>query len=87
MDASTHQPDRPVINLAGEKVASGPLRRDLAPTYQRWMNDFAEMGSWEADVVGPITREAVERIHDEAAQRDDGRQFTVYEKATRRRSG
>lgn len=31
----------PIWNLVGELVALGPLRRDLLPLYQRWINDFA----------------------------------------------
>ena len=34
---SSEQPD---LNIVGEKVALGPLRRDLLPLYTRWMNDF-----------------------------------------------
>lgn len=26
--------------IVGELVALGPLRRDLLPVYQRWINDF-----------------------------------------------
>ena len=32
--------EAPILNLRGEKVALGPLRRDLVPTYLRWINDF-----------------------------------------------
>ena len=30
----------PIVNIVGEKVALGPLRKDLIPTYTRWYNDF-----------------------------------------------
>jgi RimJ/RimL family protein N-acetyltransferase len=30
----------PVSNMRGDLVSLGPLRRDLLPTYQRWLNDF-----------------------------------------------
>ncbi len=32
--------DEPIVNIVGGLVTLGPLRRDLLPTYQRWMNDF-----------------------------------------------
>ncbi len=32
---------RPVLNVVGELVALGPLRRDLLPLYGRWINDLA----------------------------------------------
>src|SRR3989442_11952346 len=77
----------PIVNLAGDKVVLGPLRRDLVPTYQRWVNDFAVMASWEGDVVGPVTRESVEKVDDRLAEREDSRHFTVYEQATLRPIG
>ena len=33
--------ENPVISILGEKVALGPIRRDLVPLYHRWINDFA----------------------------------------------
>ncbi|MGH2558772.1 MAG: GNAT family N-acetyltransferase [Thermomicrobiales bacterium] len=32
---------RPVVNLVGERIALGPLSRELLPTYRRWLNDFS----------------------------------------------
>ena len=29
----------PVLNVAGEHIALGPMRRELLPTYMRWFND------------------------------------------------
>lgn len=34
-------PEQPIVTIEGERVALGPLRRDLLPLYQRWMNDPA----------------------------------------------
>ena len=28
----------PILNIVGNLVALGPQRRDLLPTYQRWLN-------------------------------------------------
>jgi hypothetical protein len=33
--------EAPVICFAGERLALGPLRRDLAPLLLRWHNDFS----------------------------------------------
>jgi diamine N-acetyltransferase len=77
----------PVLNLVGDQVALGPLRRDLVPTYQRWFNDFAVMGSWDSDVVGPVARESVEKVYDRTAENEQSRHFTIYEKATLRPIG
>ena len=45
----------PIINIAGEKVALGPLRRDLVPLYQRWykrLRGNALFGHHATDVLG-----------------------------------
>ncbi len=34
-------PEQPIVTIDGERVALGPLRRDLLPLYQRWINDPA----------------------------------------------
>src|SRR5215210_4906772 len=48
--------DPPVLNVVGERVVLGPLRRDLLPAYQRWANDLSA-----ADRLGllpqPVTLE------------------------------
>jgi len=33
--------ESPIISITGERVALGPIRRDLVPLYHRWINDFA----------------------------------------------
>jgi hypothetical protein len=33
--------DRPVLNIVGDLVALGPVRRDVLPAWLRWENDFA----------------------------------------------
>ena len=41
-ETSTHPaaaPEQPIVTIEGERVALGPLRRDLLPLYQRWIND------------------------------------------------
>ena len=37
---STDDNEEPILNVAGKLVALGPLRRDLLPLYQRWINDL-----------------------------------------------
>ena len=70
----------PVVNVVGELVALGPLRRDLVPLYHRWMNDLATV-----DRVGmpprPMTLEAEEAWYAGAATTTDYVPFTVYERA------
>lgn len=63
MDTSTEakgheqqaQIEQPLINIEGEKVALGPLRRELCPLYQRWNNDFVVNRTTSS--VRPVTLE------------------------------
>ena len=75
----------PIVNVAGDRVALGPLRRDLLPVYQRWVNDLAT-----ADRVGmepgPWTMERETAWYDYAATGTDPT-FTIYERSTWRPIG
>jgi RimJ/RimL family protein N-acetyltransferase len=84
----TAEPSResPILNLTGDKVALGPLRRDLLPLYQRWNNDFASI--WLAGMkLQPQTLEAAEAWYDRLSQRENEVWFTLYERATLRPLG
>jgi diamine N-acetyltransferase len=71
----------PIVCARGERVALGPLRRDLLLTHVRWGNDLPTMrnlGAW-----GVATAEnnlAWLASHDDLA-RSDLREFLVYELA------
>jgi diamine N-acetyltransferase len=49
--------EKPVLNVEGEKAALGPLRREFAPLYQRWMNDFETVRTL-GRTAKPVTEEA-----------------------------
>jgi|DewCreStandDraft_1066081.scaffolds.fasta_scaffold03385_4 RimJ/RimL family protein N-acetyltransferase len=78
----------PIVNIVGERVALGPLRRDLLPLYLRWINDFTVTrylgpGAWR-----PWTYEAETAWYDRVS-RGEGREvvFQIYERATLRPIG
>ena len=48
--------ERTVLNVEGEKVALGPIRRDLSETYRRWMNDFETVRTL-GRLAKPVTEE------------------------------
>jgi hypothetical protein len=51
--------DRRDLMVVGERVALGPLRRDLAETYARWVNDLeVRHGLQFAGVMTPQTEES-----------------------------
>src|SRR4051794_40170412 len=77
---------RPLVNIVGERVALGPMRRDLLPHYQRWVSDFGTQRTL-GDVPSPRTLEAVAAHYDRFTMAADGAQFTIYERASWRPIG
>ena len=77
--------ERPVVNVVGDRVALGPHRRDLLPTYQRWINDFGALRTLGALPPRPTTLEQ-EAVWYEASAVSEAR-FTIYERATWRPVG
>ena len=76
--------DEPDFIVVGEKVALGPLLRDLAAEYARWMNQ-PEVRDGLVH-LGVATPESQEKWVDEnlvqAAKREpEGVEFTVYDRA------
>ena len=73
------------INIEGDLVALGPIRRELLPFYQRWFNDF-ETTKNLAFPPGPMTAEAEEAWFHGAATGSVA-YFTIYERSTWRPIG
>ncbi len=71
---------QPIINIVGEKVALGPLRRDLTPTYQRWINDFTALRTLGSVVPRPTTFEQEVSWYESVAKGDGQAAFTVYDR-------
>lgn len=77
----------PVFNIVGEKVALGPLRKDLVPTYTQWYNNFYTLRTLGTTPV-PLTVEQDERQHERLVARADTEiSFTVYERCGSRPIG
>jgi diamine N-acetyltransferase len=75
----SHEPDFIVV---GEKVALGPLRRDLAPSYARWMNQLeVRRGLVHMGIAAPETQEkwVDENIEKSAKREPQTVEFTVYD--------
>ena len=77
---------QPIINIAGEKVALGPLRRDLIPLYLRWINDF-EVVRFLGPAARPTSLEAEEDWYSRVSKADNQTVFTVYENSELRPIG
>ncbi|MDQ3657493.1 MAG: GNAT family N-acetyltransferase [Chloroflexota bacterium] len=74
-----------IINIAGELVALGPIRRELVPLYQRWINDFETTKNLLLP-PGPMTFEAETEWFNRTATGSDVF-FTIYETSTWRPIG
>ncbi|HZP84717.1 MAG TPA: GNAT family protein [Chthonomonadaceae bacterium] len=75
----------PIFNLRGEKVALGPLRRDLIPVYTRWVNEFE--GQFTFSSVEPITKEQRTASYERWSRDREDTTFTIYEAASLRPVG
>jgi len=85
-DDNRRRTTQPVVNIEGELVALGPHRRDLLPTYQRWVNDFATLRTL-AIPPRPMTLEAETDWFEAVANASSDIGFTVYERRTWRPVG
>jgi RimJ/RimL family protein N-acetyltransferase len=78
--------ETPLYNIVGEKVALGPVRRELLPLYQAWLNDF-EATRWLGRVPMPMTAEGQQKWFEKVTQNETDVVFTVYERETGRPIG
>ena len=77
----SHEPDFIVV---GEKVALGPLRRDLAAAYARWMNQLeVRRGLDHLGIATPQSQEkwVEENIAKGAKPEPEAVEFTVYDRS------
>ncbi len=80
------EPEQLILNITGERVALGPLRRDLIPLYARWKNDFFVQRTY-GDVPRPVSIVARTEAFERQATSTDAYWFTIYEKETLRPIG
>ena len=76
-----------LINIQGEKVVLGPLRRELLPLYQRWVNDFEVVRTLGAIPMRPLSFEQEESWYHGTIGDARETSFTIYERATMRPIG
>jgi diamine N-acetyltransferase len=70
----------PVINVAGELVALGPLSRELLPLYHRWNNDLDVSRTRGVGWPEALERTTAEFERHVAADREVA--FTIYARVT-----
>jgi diamine N-acetyltransferase len=88
MVAMAHVPEQPVLNLVGDKVALGPVTRDVLPLWLRWENDF-ELTRLDGGKMPVMTLDRLEALFDEGLKSpgDGSVRFLVYERASLRPIG
>lgn len=69
--------DELIINIRGEKVALGPLRRELIPLFLQWANDF-DVTRTVTQGNRPVTLDA-ENAWYEKMNVPDARNFVMYD--------
>ena len=78
--------EQPILNIEGELVALGPLRRDLLPLYQRWINNLGTTRTLDLP-PHPTTMEKEQDWYDQQSRTEDNVPFTIYERKTLRPIG
>lgn len=78
--------ERPVLSIEGELVALGPLRRDLLPLYQRWLNDLGTTRTLDLPPQ-PMTIEKEQDWYEGQVKAEHDTTFTIYERETQRPIG
>ena len=68
---------QPVITLAGERVALGPLRRDLIPLYHAWISNLETTQYLSEAGAAPTLDEEID-WYDRAIRTENQRTFTIY---------
>lgn len=79
----TNEP--PVVSIRGDRVALGPMRRDLIDLYLRWFNDMAVVRT--LNHPRQTTREELVASFEALMTDQSAESFTIYELATWRPVG
>ena len=76
----------PILNIRGQRVGLGPLRREHLPLYVRWLNDL-NTSRYLGIPPRPMTLEQEEAWHERASVDDSRYPFAIYELASGRPIG
>lgn len=71
----------PILTISSERVALGPLRRDLVDAHLRWGNDWATYRMLD-NIPGPGTREHVADWLRQATSGAMPYEFVIYERTS-----
>jgi RimJ/RimL family protein N-acetyltransferase len=80
------QNEHPIVTIAGEQVALGPLHRGLIPDISRWLGDFAVQRTF-GGIPRAVTIEEATRRYEAWTTSTDAYWFAIYERETWRPIG
>lgn len=82
------QSEKPILNIIGDRIALGPVRKSMASAFARWENDFS-VTLMSGDPIGPVSQESVEARLERSSKEGSARQvdFAIYERASMRLIG
>lgn len=69
---------RPVLTVEGERIALGPIRRDLIPLYHAWITNISTSRFLLASAAS-MTLDAEVAWFETTSKRSDMAMFTIYE--------
>jgi RimJ/RimL family protein N-acetyltransferase len=72
--------NHPIVNIVGEKVALGPLHRELLPLDYGWTNDLATL-RMQGSMPAPWPMERIIRRYESGTTAPDLVLFAIYERA------
>jgi RimJ/RimL family protein N-acetyltransferase len=78
--------DAPIVNIEGELVSLGPIRREHVHRYLRWVNDFGTTRYLGIE-PRPMTLEQETAWYERASTNQEQPLFTIFERATGRAIG
>ncbi len=88
LESQTELPElQPPVNIVGEQVALGPMRKDLIPAYAGWYNNLQMLRSL-GDIPQPLTPAQKERWYENANTASGSNiTFTIFERHLERPIG
>jgi RimJ/RimL family protein N-acetyltransferase len=72
----------PIVNITGERVALGPVAKDMLPMFMRWINEFGTQQRLGFPIPGPMTLEAEEQWYEGVSTGSDRYTFAIYKRST-----
>lgn len=74
--------ESPIVNIQGNRVALGPMSKDLLPLFTHWINDFSSQLRVGFPLPGPVTAEYEDGWYNAVSTGPDRTTFVIRERET-----